>query len=329
MTVLITGGAGYIGAHVLAALESRGDKAVVVDDLTTGTPEKVGATPHFNFDISTTGAADALADIMQALEVTSVVHFAAKKQVGESVAKPAWYYQQNMGGLANVLEAMQRANVKSLVFSSSAAVYGLGTGSDEPIREDDVKDPINPYGQTKLAGEWLVQAAAKAAGISAVSLRYFNVAGAGSDELADRFALNLVPMIFEKLAEGKSPLVFGDDYPTPDGTCVRDYVHVVDLADAHLAVLDAIAAGTPVSTEYNVGRGEGYSVFEVVDAVRRASGQKFEAEVAPRRPGDPALLVADASRIKDELGWTAKFSLDDMVTSAWSGFERNGAPVKA
>lgn len=321
MTLLITGGAGYIGGHVAAQLRTVGTPFVVVDDFSTGVADRIVDEPVLDVPLASDRAVDELASFMRTHDVDAVVHFAAKKQVGESVAQPARYWHENIGGLANLVTAMERAGANSLVFSSSAAVYGQGTGA--PAREDDPLAPINPYGRTKLAGEQLVSDAVRAGVLRAVSLRYFNVAGAQNRVLADRFALNLVPMLMERLREGRAPLVFGADYPTADGTCVRDYVHVVDLAGAHLDALDALRAGKDLSPALNVGTGRGHSVFEVLDAVQRLSGIEIPASVGPRRAGDPAALVADPTRISLELGWKAVLGLDDMVASAWSFTDRD------
>ena len=318
MNVLVTGGAGYIGAHLVGALVSHGDKVVVADDLVTGSATRVGEVPIVQLDVAHDNAVDILATTLRDYHVDTVVHFAARKQVNESVRKPAWYYSQNVGGLANLLQAMERENVKRLVFSSSAAVYAA---ADHPLTEDDATQPLNPYGETKLAGEWLVSDAATAWGLRAVSLRYFNVAGAGSPELGDTAALNLVPMVFEKLDAGASPLIFGGDYSTPDGTCVRDYVHVQDVAEAHVAALkglDTLGAGHHL---FNVGTGHGASVREIIDAVLSVSGSAATAEVVPRRAGDPGSVVASVDRIKTELGWSARFTLDDIIRSAWDAHE--------
>lgn len=315
MTVLVTGGAGYIGSHVVSQLLDAGTPVVSADDLSTGVPERIESLPSLRIDVAADGAADALAAFMREHDVDSVIHFAALKQVPESVAEPARYFRENVGGLANVVEAMTSAGAERLVFSSSAAVYGQGTGN--PAREDDPLDPINPYGETKLAGEWLVRDAVRTGAVRAVSLRYFNVAGAQDELRADRFAHNLVPMLMERLRAGEAPRVFGDDYDTVDGTCVRDYVHVVDLATAHLRTLDALTAGQDVPAALNVATGRGYSVLEVLAALQRVSGIDIPASIEPRRPGDPAELIADPSRIRDALGWSAAYDLDDMVESAW------------
>lgn len=322
MTVLLTGGTGYIGSHVAHLLRDRGDEVVIVDDLVTGARDRVEGFPLVELDLASPDAPRALASTLREHRVDAVVHFAARKQAGESVAEPVRYYRDNLGGLGHLLDAMSAAGVGTLVFSSSAAVYGQGEG--RPIGEDAPTIPVNPYGETKLAGEWLVNAWVRAHGEArATSLRYFNVAGAGDPRLGDRMALNLIPMVFERLVARERPRVFGDDYATPDGTCVRDFVHVADLADAHVLALDALRGGAPGARVYNVGTGRGYSVREVIDAIGRATGLEVAAEVLPRRAGDPDSIVADASRIAGELGWRASRGLDDMVSSAWEGYRRN------
>ena len=318
MAILITGGTGYIGAHVVDLLRSRGDEVVVVDDVVTGVAARIGDAPLVRLDLADTTAAPVLEAAMRDHEVDAVVHFAARKQVGESVAEPARYYRDNLGGLANLLLAMERAGVGRMVFSSSAAVYG--EPDENPVRETTEQRPINPYGETKLYGEHLIRDAERAGALRAVSLRYFNVAGAATPELSDRVALNLIPMVIEKIVAGEAPRVFGDDYPTPDGTCIRDYVHVVDLAEAHLVALDALAEGRALSPAYNIGTGRGSSVAEVIAAVGRACGRGLEPAVHPRRPGDPAALIADVSLVRDELGWRSRYDLDDMARSAWEGW---------
>ncbi|MFF5483639.1 NAD-dependent epimerase/dehydratase family protein, partial [Streptomyces sp. NPDC012935] len=209
----------------------------------------------------------------------------------------------------------------SFVFSSSAAVYG--TPDVDLVTEETPCAPISPYGETKLAGEWLVRATGRATGLSTASLRYFNVAGAAAPELADTGVFNVVPMVFEKLTQGAAPRIFGDDYPTPDGTCVRDYIHVADLAEAHVAAARALQSSPGHSLTLNVGRGEGVSVREMIDVINAVTGYDHPPTVTPRRPGDPARVVASADRVATELGWKAKYDVRDMITSAWAGWVRS------
>ncbi|MCD2444076.1 UDP-glucose 4-epimerase GalE [Agromyces sp. SYSU K20354] len=321
MSVLITGGAGYIGAHVVRLLRDRGDDVVVVDDLSGGDATRLGDTPLVEFDLVAVDAVDRLREVVERHAVTSIIHFAARKQVGESVAHPEWYFRDNIGSLANVVEASAAAGVTRLVYSSSAAVYGLPGGA--AVTEDDATVPINPYGESKLVGEWLVRDAANAHGLRSVSLRYFNVAGAGWNDLGDPNVQNLVTIAIDRTARGLAPVVFGDSFDTPDGTGVRDYVHVMDLAEAHLAALDALATaeGPADAVVYNVGTGRGASVREVLAGLAAASGTDLEPIIDPPRPGDPPSVVADASRIAAELGWRSTRTLDDMVDSAWRAHE--------
>ncbi|MFI8307349.1 UDP-glucose 4-epimerase GalE [Streptomyces sp. NPDC085927] len=321
MTWLITGGAGYIGAHVVHAMTEAGERTVVYDDLSTGIPDRVpdGVPLVVGSVLDGERVARALADH----EVTGVVHLAAKKQVAESVELPLQYYRVNIEGLRVLLEAVTAAGVpSSFVFSSSAAVYGTPSTGADLVTEDTPCLPMSPYGETKLAGEWLVRATGRATGLSTASLRYFNVAGAARPELADTGVSNLVPMVFEKLTENAPPCVFGDDYPTPDGTCVRDYIHVVDLAEAHVAAARALRATPGRDLTLNIGRGEGVSVRGMIDRINTLTGHDLPPTVAPRRPGDPANVVASADRAAAELGWKARHSVDDMITSAWAGWQR-------
>ncbi|XUL88520.1 UDP-glucose 4-epimerase GalE [Streptomyces galilaeus] len=318
MTWLITGGAGYIGAHVVRAMTEAGEQTVVYDDLSTGIaarlPDGVPLVQGSTLD------AELVARTLADQDVTGVVHLAAKKQIGESVDRPLHYYRENVEGLRVLLEAVTTAGVPSFVFSSSAAVYGMP--DVELVTEETPCVPMSPYGETKLAGEWLVRATGRATGLSTASLRYFNVAGAASPELADTGVFNLVPMVFEKLTEDVPPRIFGDDYATPDGTCVRDYIHVVDLAEAHVAAARALQASPGRALTLNIGRGEGVSVREMIDRINAITGYDRPPTVHPRRPGDPARVVASADRITTELGWKAKHDVQDMITSAWEGWVR-------
>ncbi len=316
MTWLLTGGAGYIGAHVLRALQASGRQVVVVDDLSTGHAEVVpDGVPFVQADVRDRAT---LARVMAEHGVVGVVHLAAKKAVGESVEQPLRYYRENVDGALSLAEAMVDAGVSRIVYSSSAAVYGAV--DVDLVTEDIPTQPVSPYGETKLIGEWVFRDAAVAHGFAVTALRYFNVAGAGSDDLGDSAVFNLIPMVMRAHARGDRPQIFGADYPTPDGTCVRDYIHVVDLADAHVAAAAALEPGAPGFTSYNIGRGQGSSVREVIASVAAAIGTDLDADVVGRRQGDPAVLVASASRAAAELGWTATRGLDAMTGSAWSAF---------
>ena len=324
MSILVAGGAGYIGAHVVRLLLQRGDEVVVVDDLSYGTPGRVEGAELVRLDVASGEATTALTELMTSRGVTAVIHFAARKQVGESVEKPAWYYQQNIGGLANMLLAMEAAGVNQMIFSSSAAVYGMPPV--EVVPEDTDCHPINPYGETKLIGEWMMADAQKAWGLRWAGLRYFNVAGAGWDDLGDMATLNLIPMVLDRLVKGESPKIFGTDYPTPDGTCVRDYIHVRDLATAHVAALDYLAGGQEMEAHvFNVGTGKGASVREVVSKVIASTGLDVAPEELGRRAGDPPQIIGNAERIGRVLGWVPEHDLDDIVTSSFTSWQADPA----
>ncbi|MYU03538.1 UDP-glucose 4-epimerase GalE [Streptomyces sp. SID8366] len=317
MTWLITGGAGYIGAHVARAMTGAGEKVVVLDDLSAAVPARLPSDVPLVTGSTLDGPR--LREVLTEHGVTGVVHLAARKQVAESVAEPTRYYRENVGGLATLLDAMAAADVRRLLFSSSAAVYG--NPDVDLITEDTPCAPVNPYGETKLAGEWLVRAAGRAYGISTVCLRYFNVAGAAAPELADTGVFNIVPMVFDRLTRGEAPRIFGADYPTPDGTCVRDYIHVADLAEAHLAAARRLAGDAPAGDlTLNIGRGEGVSVRELITIIGEVSGDRREPVVKPRRPGDAPRAVASAERAARELGWRARHDVHEMVASAWEGW---------
>jgi UDP-glucose 4-epimerase len=312
---LVTGGAGYIGAHVVKALADSDETAVVLDDLSTGTAERVGDATLIRGSVLD---GDLVRRVLREHDVRGIVHVAAKKQVGESVARPMHYYRENIDGLLSLLEAAGDTGVESFVFSSSASVYGMPEA--EVVSEDVSGVPLSPYGQTKLAGEWISRAVGDATGMRVVSLRYFNVAGAGSVALGDPGVYNLIPIAFRALTQGQAPKVFGDDWPTPDGTCIRDYVHVADIADAHVAALRHLRDGGASAT-YNIGRGIGSSVLEVLRTVAEVTGIDTPPEVVARRPGDPARTVANVDAIKKDLGWTAHYDLRDMVSSGWEAWQ--------
>jgi UDP-glucose 4-epimerase len=317
---LVTGGAGYIGAHVVRALEDAGDEPVVLDDLSTGAADRVGDAPLV---VGTILDEPLVRRTLREHHVDGIVHIAARKQVGESVQRPLYYYEENVVGTLRLLSAAVAEGVGSFVFSSSASTYGMP--DVEVVEEDAPVQPMSPYGETKVLGEWAARSVAATGALRAVSMRYFNVAGAASPELADPGVFNLIPLAFRSLTSGEAPKIFGDDYPTPDGTCVRDYVHVSDIADAHVAAARRLASGAdvPAYQVFNIGRGVGSSVREVLDVVREVTGIDREPVVVERRPGDPARCAAAVDRIRAELGWEARHDLRDMVGSAWAGWQRS------
>jgi UDP-glucose 4-epimerase len=325
MTWLITGGAGYIGAHVVRAMHGAGERAVVLDDLSDGLPGRLPAdVPLVEGSVLDRELLDRT---LAGHGVRGVVHLAARKQVGQSVEQPLHYYRENLHGLTVLLEAVVEAGLDRFVFSSSAAVYGMP--DVELVTEETPCEPLSPYGETKLAGEWLVRATGRRHGMSTACLRYFNVAGAAGPELSDVGVANVIPLFFEALTRGEAPRIFGDDYPTADGTCVRDYVHVADLADAHLAAARRLTAargaggtgGAPGDLTVNIGTGQGVSVREIADLVAEVTGLRTPVPVvAARRPGDPARVVASAGRAGRELGWKPRHDVRDMVASAWEGW---------
>ncbi len=316
MTWMLTGGAGYIGAHIVRAFQDAGLRLLVLDDLSSGIRDNV--PPDVPFVEASTSDSDVVRAAIREHKVTGVLHLAAKKSVGESVAQPLLYWEQNVAAMRTLLQACTDEGVDRVLFSSSAAVYG--NPPTDFVTEKTPTGPMSPYGVTKLAGEWMLRDLAGATDLRWAALRYFNVAGAGEDALGDRSVSNLVPMTFEALTEGRNPKLFGDDYDTRDGSCVRDYIHVVDLAEAHASAakrLDDAAIGEV----FNVGRGEGVTVKEVFDTAREVTGIDFAVDVVDRRPGDPAAYFADSAKITREIGWTAKLDLRDMVASAWASWQ--------
>jgi len=313
MAWLVTGGAGYIGAHVVRAFAEQGIDPVVLDDLSSGheafVPEGV---PFHRGSILDEALLD---EVFAQHEIEGVVHVAGFKYAGVSVQRPLHTYEQNVTGTVRVLAAMERAGVRSIVFSSSAAVYGAV--DVELVTEATPKSPESPYGESKLIGEWLLADAGRAHGVRHASLRYFNVVGSGYPDVYDTSPHNLFPLVFEALLAGRTPRINGDDYPTPDGTCVRDYIHVADLALAHVAAARRLAAGEPIDPVYNLGSGSGASVGEIMTAIADSTGIAFAPEVAPRRPGDPPRIVASGETAARDLGWEMRHSVAEMVESAW------------
>ena len=314
MSWLVTGGAGYIGAHVVAALREAGMPVVVLDDLSTGRRTFVPEGVPFVHGTLLDGAL--LERAFGEHDVHGVIHVAGFKYAGVSVQQPLHTYAQNVEGTRMLLAAMQDRGVDRIVFSSSAAVYG--TPDVDLVTEDTPKNPESPYGESKLIGEWLLRDQEIATGLRHTSLRYFNVVGSGAAGVYDVSPHNLLPKVFEALLEGRIPVINGTDYPTPDGTNVRDYLHVDDLALAHVAAARRLDAGEPVERAYNLGSGDGASVRAIMDAIRRATGIDFEPEEGPRRPGDPARIVASGELAARDLDWRMRHSLDEMVASAWA-----------
>ncbi|MRK01358.1 UDP-glucose 4-epimerase GalE [Aeromicrobium sp. S22] len=313
MTVLVTGGAGYIGSHIVRAFRLAGLDCVVVDDFSSGhrefVPEDVVLIDHNILD--TTVVAKAMVEH----DVDAVVHLAGFKYAGVSVQRPLHTYEQNVQGTVSLLQAMHEADVDKIVFSSSAAVYG--TPDVELVTEQTPTAPESPYGESKLIGEWLLRDAARAFPLHHTSLRYFNVVGSAVPDLYDTSPHNLFPLVIEALLDGRTPRINGNDYPTPDGTCVRDYIHVADLADAHVVAAQKLLVGETLEPVYNLGSGDGVSVREIMTAVADATGIAFEPEITERRPGDPARIVASGELASRDLDWTMRHSVADMVSSAW------------
>lgn len=315
MNILVTGAAGYIGSIVSEVLLTRGHSVVALDNLQEG--HRAALPPTAKFVHADLGIRAQIEEVFTTNKFDAVMHFAGEALVAKSVREPSTFYAANVAGGVNLLDAMTRHGIKKLIFSSTAATYG--EPETVPIPEDHRKSPINPYGKSKLVFEWILADYRAYTGLHYAVLRYFNAAGASKERgEAHRIETHLIPRILDAAA-GASPQadVFGTDYPTPDGTCVRDYVHVLDIADSHVRALEEIER---VSGEaFNVGNSRGYSIFEVIDAVERITGKKIPRKLGPRRPGDPAVLVASKEKLKTMLGWEAKHSsLDEIVSSAWA-----------
>ena len=310
-TILVVGGAGYIGAHVAYLLQENSYGVRIYDDFSNGLKSRTDG--KFS-DVVIGDVLDRQALISACEGMDAVIHLAAKKAVGESVDNPLKYYENNVGGTLNLLAAMSLKGVKKIVFSSTAAVYA--PSEKLSITESDSTEPLSPYGQTKLLSEKLISAVAKAENLSSISLRYFNVVGALRDEFADNSKDNLVPKVFAALKAGKNPEIYGSDYPTKDGSCIRDYIHVSDLAKAHLVALEKVFT-TKVDEVYNVGSGSGYSVTEMINQIAESIGKAITPTLSPRRPGDTAQLIASIAKIERDLGWKPERSLKEMIDSAW------------
>jgi len=319
--ILVVGGAGYIGSHMVLDLLRADYPVVTLDNLSRGHRELLPGGEFIEGDLGNPADLEA---VFSQYPVRAVMHFAAHSQVGESVDEPLMYYRNNVANTIGLLECMQRAGVRHFIFSSTAAVYG--EPERVPIPEDHPREPTNPYGATKLAVERLLVDLGPACGLSWSVLRYFNAAGAdASGRLGERHEpeTHLIPLVLQ-VANGQRTgiRIFGDDYPTPDGTCLRDYVHVSDLTRAHLLALEALLAGSGNSI-YNLGNSTGYSVREVIEAARRITGHPIPTDVASRRAGDPAILVADSSRVRTELGWQPVYEdIDAILRTAWAWHQR-------
>ncbi|MDF2746860.1 MAG: UDP-glucose 4-epimerase [Propionibacteriaceae bacterium] len=322
MAWLVTGGAGYIGAHVVRAFVEEGIEAVVLDDLSSGHRDFVAGSVAFHEGSILNR--EILASVFRSHSITGVVHLAAFKYAGVSVSRPLHTYSQNVTGMIILLETMAAHAVDKFVFSSSAAVFG--TPDSSVVTEESPTRPESPYGESKLIGEWLLrdQAGATASEpkpLRHTSLRYFNVVGSGYPDLYDTSPHNLFPLVLEALVAGQTPHINGDAFPTPDGTCVRDYVHVSDLAASHVTAAQALEQGRALEPVYNLGSGTGVSVREIMDAMSRVTGIGFTPEIRPPRAGDPARIVANGDLAARDLNWQMRHSLDDMVASAWQARE--------
>ncbi|MBA3913148.1 MAG: UDP-glucose 4-epimerase GalE [Acidobacteriales bacterium] len=318
MTVLVVGGAGYIGSHAAHVLRRHGYDVVIYDNLSTGHAELAKGFELIVGDISDSAK---LAEVLK--RVDAVMFFAALAYVGESVTQPRKYFDNNVRAGLNLLDAVLDSKVRKFIFSSTCAVYGMP--DKVPITEKTPRQPVNPYGATKLTFEYALEAYSNAYGLKYVSFRYFNAAGADEDGLSGeihRPETHLIPSAFEAIKRQRPALdIFGDDYPTPDGTCIRDYIHVNDLAEAHVLGVKYLDGGE--STVLNLGTGKGNSVKEVIDMIEKVTGEEVPRKMAPRRAGDPAELIADPSRARQVLSWEATRSLEQIVSTAWSWCQKH------
>jgi UDP-glucose 4-epimerase len=316
MTWLVTGGAGYIGSHVVRAFKADGIDVAVIDDLSSGKAEfLLGGVPFTHANLLDGDAT------RRALEgVSGVVHLGGFKYAGVSVERPLHTYTQNVTAMVSLLEAMAEQGVGNIVFSSSAGVYG--TPKDEVVTEQTAPDPQSPYGESKLIGEWLLKDQAKAQALNHTALRYFNVVGSGDPAVYDASPYNLFPIVCNLLTQGKVPQIYGTDHPTPDGTSVKDYVHVADLARAHVAAARILDQGKTLEPVYNLGSGTGTSVRQIMDAARRVTGIHFTPTEGPRRPGDPSRVVASGELAARDLEWKNTYTVDQMFATAWEAWPK-------
>lgn len=315
--ILVTGGAGYIGSHVTRELINQGYKVIVLDNLSTGHQSAVDGRAVFKLgDISDHQILD---DLFNQYDIEAVMHFAANCLVGESVQNPLKYYDNNVGKTTRLIQSMIKHKVNRLIFSSTCAIYG--EPEQDLITEQLPKNPINPYGRSKLMIETILNDTSKSDGLSYISLRYFNAAGAHfSSEIGEDHdpETHLIPNILRHLQGATEEIdVFGNDYDTPDGTCIRDYIHVQDLSKAHILALKYLLSQPKIGLQYNLGNGEGHSIKEVISECERITNKRAKVNYAPKRPGDPPILVASSSKIENELGWVPDYTLTDIVRSAW------------
>jgi UDP-glucose 4-epimerase len=318
MKILVTGGAGYVGSACLRHLVAQGHEAVAYDNLAEGHPSAVGGARFVEGDIADT---EKVTGVLQDMDAEAVMHFAAATYVGESVTNPEYHYRNNIAGTLSLLNAMRAAGVERMLFSSTCATYG--NSPEVPMNEEAPQDPCSPYARTKLAVEWMIRDFSHAYGLGFTLLRYFNAAGASEDGRFGEYhnpETHLIPIVLQTLlGQRESVSVYGNDYPTPDGTCIRDYIHIDDLASAHLL---AIEKTTPRTQEvFNVGTGSGQSVMEIIDACEAVTGKKVPWEAAPRRPGDPPALVADPTKLRSRLGWEPRHTIRDTIATAWRWHE--------
>jgi UDP-glucose 4-epimerase len=322
MNICVIGGAGYIGSHAVKLLVQKGHQVTCIDNLSNG--HRAAVDPNAAFFVADLANTFQIINIFQKQKVEAVMHFAASAYVGESVADPRKYYRNNVSNTVSMLDAMHAANIKKLVFSSTCATYGIP--EKMPMTEDMPQRPINPYGDSKLMVEHILKDVAKAEGLAFAAPRYFNVAGCAPDGSIGedhKPETHIIPVLLNVVLGKKDHMdLYGTDYPTKDGTCVRDYIHVWDLVEAHLALLEALQPGKGLF--YNLGVGRGYSNREIIDAVQRVTGKQIPIKEAPRRPGDPPELYALPAKIEKELGWKARFTnLDEIVRTAWTWFQKN------